>query len=250
MDTNETNIVTPEIDEWKDLSIELMNDLFEPLSIKDRLIALGKYFSEDDILMTSSFGTKSAVLLHLVNQNFPDHPVYFIDTTYHFPETLNYRDQLTRILNLNIINVYPQEQENQLTREQQWWIDHPKMCCTINKVAPLEPIKAKHKVWVSGLMKYQTKFRSHLRIFEKQGDIIKFHPLIDITEEEFNQFFEQFELPRHPLEKEGYGSIGCTHCTVKGAGRSGRWKDSNKTECGLHPGYFINKAKEKEAGLQ
>ena len=96
-------------------------------------------------------------------------------------------------------------------------------------------------------MAYQTPFRAHLRIFEKQGDIIKFHPLIDITEKEFEGYFEEKQLPKHPLERKGYGSIGCTHCTAIGEGRSGRWKGSDKTECGLHPGYFVNKA--KKAGI-
>ena len=236
-----------ELEEWKSLSISLLNDLFEPLTAIQRISLLKKYFQQEDILMTSSFGTKSVVLLHLFNQEFPTHPIYFLDTTYHFEETIEYKRKLTEWMGLNIIDLMPNQEENQLTREQKWWKDHPNMCCTINKVAPLEPIKARHKIWVSGVMKYQTKFRSHLRVFEKQGEILKFHPLIDSTEEEFIAFFEQYELPRHPLEGQGYGSVGCSHCTVKGEGRSGRWKGSNKAECGLHPGYFEKKLKAKRA---
>lgn len=112
-------------------------------------------------------------------------------------------------------------------------------------MAPLEPVKAAHKVWISGLMRHQTRFRERLRIFEKQGDIIKFHPLIDFTEEEVAAYMEQYRLPAHPLEAGGYGSVGCTHCTRRGEGRSGRWQGTNQTECGLHPGFFVKKQKEK-----
>lgn len=117
----------------------------------------------------------------------------------------------------------------------------PAYAAPYNKVVPLDPIKAQHKVWVSGLMAYQTEFRSHLRVFERQGDILKFHPLIDIEEGEVLYQFSLNNLPKHPLEDMGYGSIGCTHCTKKGEGRDGRFQGQGRTECGLHPGYFIKK---------
>jgi len=69
-------------------------------------------------------------------------------------------------------------------------------------------------------MAYQTPFRAHLRVFEQQGDIIKFHPFVDIDEGEFLFYLDKYQLPRHPLEKHGYGSIGCVHCTAKGKGRA------------------------------
>ena len=224
--------------EWKNLSIELLNDVFEHLSPKNRLKALYKYFAVDEVLMTSSFGTKSAVLLSMISEINPRQKIHFIDTTFHFPETLAYRDQLSRQLSLEVLDILPPQKENALTRKEEWWKDHPKMCCNINKVEPLEPIKARHKIWISGVMAFQTRFRSDLRIFEKQGDIIKFHPLIDLERAVFESYFEEQSLPRHPLEALGYGSIGCMHCTVKGKGREGRWKGTNKTECGLHPSYF------------
>lgn len=232
--------------EWKSLSIELLNDIFSPLSAIERIQLLYKYFDVGEVLLTSSFGTKSAVLLSMISKVNREQTIHFIDTTFHFSDTLRYRDRLVELLNLKVVNIEPQTSENALTREEKWWKDHPKMCCTINKVAPLEPIKAKHKVWISGLMSYQTKFRSTLRIFEQQGDIIKFHPLIDLEPEAFQSYFDNSQLPQHPLEAFGYGSVGCIHCTKKGHGRDGRWAGSTKTECGLHPGYFLkNKNKNK-----
>ena len=221
--------------------IEELNAIFTPLDFKERIARLYNYFPLKEVLYTSSFGTKSVFLLHLISQIKPQQTVHFIDTTYHFPETIAYKENLGEQFGLRIIDVRPAEEENRLTNQDQWWKEHPKMCCSINKVVPLEPIIARHQVWISGLMSYQTNFRSHLRVFEQQGDIIKFHPIIDIDEGEFLYHRDFYQLPRHPLEEQGYGSIGCTHCTVKGQGRSGRWKDTGKTECGLHPGYFTRK---------
>lgn len=232
-----------QVNEWRELSIELLNDVFQPLPVEDRLRLLYKYFAEEDVLFTSSFGTKSALLLHLVNQVRPTQTVHFLDTTYHFPETLAYKDELIGRYGLRVVDVRPDPAQNGLTRDEAWWHEHPRMCCSINKIAPLEPIKSRHRVWISGLMAYQTEFRAHLRIFEKQGDILKFHPLIDVEEGEFLYYFSYYQLPEHPLEKFGFGSIGCTHCTRQGKGREGRWKGTNQAECGLHPGYFLNKSK-------
>lgn len=235
---------------WQDLSIDLLNDIFTPLPFEDRLRLLYKYFSEEEVLYTSSFGTKSVFLLHLVHKIRPTQTVHFIDTTYHFPETLAYKEKLNKAFGLNVVEVRPDPVQNTLTREEQWWREHPRMCCSINKVVPLEPIKARHKVWISGLMSYQTDFRSRLRIFEKQGDIIKFHPLIDIDEGEFLYYLSYHKLPRHPLEGKGYGSIGCRHCTKKGQGRSGRWQGTQQSECGLHPSFFLKKLEEKRRGVR
>lgn len=225
--------------EWRDLSIELLNDIFTPLPYEERIRLLYKYFGEEEVLFTSSFGTKSVFLLHLISRIRPQQKIYFIDTTYHFPETLQYREQLSRLFGIRVIDVRPGLEENVLTTEEEWWKEHPRMCCSINKIAPLEPVVAKHNIWISGLMAYQTAFRSRLRVFEKQGDIIKFHPIIDIDEGEFHYHLSYHKLPGHPLEERGYGSIGCVHCTSKGEGRSGRWQGTRQSECGLHPGYFI-----------
>ena len=224
-----------------ELEVEELNAIFTPLTFKERLEKLYLYFPEKEILYTSSFGTKSVFLLHLISQIRNTQVVYFIDTTYHFPETIAYKEKIAKKFKLKVLDVRPREEENNITRMDKWWIDHPKMCCSINKVVPLEPIIARHKVWISGLMSKQTTFRSHLRVFEQQGDIIKFHPLIDIDEGEFLYHLDYYKLPRHPLERHGYGSIGCTHCTAKGEGRAGRWKGKDKTECGLHPSYYIKK---------
>ena len=230
---------------WQDLSVELLNDIFMPLNFEERIRLLYRYFDEKDVLFTSSFGGNSVFLLYFVSSIRPTQTVHFIDTTYHFEETLTYKRQLTERFGLRVVDILPGPEENALTREEKWWKDHPRMCCSINKVVPLEAVKARHKVWISGLMAFQTEFRSHLRVFERQGDILKFHPLVEVGEWEVLYHFSLHNLPRHPLEAQGYGSIGCTHCTQKGEGRSGRFNGQGRTECGLHPSFFINDKKGK-----
>jgi len=239
----EKKIIAGEKNKVPILSVDELNEIFTPLNYRERIEKLYDFFEEEDILYTSSFGTKSVFLLHLISQIHLSQKVHFINTTYHFKETLDYKNQLAKLFDLEVIDVMPSERENKLTFDDKWWVDHPKMCCSINKVVPLDPIVAEHKVWISGLMAYQTNFRSRLRVFEQQGDIIKFHPIVDIEEAEFLYQFGFNKLPEHPLKSLGYGSIGCVHCTKKGEGREGRWADKDKTECGLHPNYFIKKKK-------
>lgn len=224
------------------LSVDQLNELFTPLTFEQRMRMLSRVFPSQDVLYTSSFGTRSVMLLHLISRFRPKQLVYFINTTYHFPATLAYRDQLTADFGLNVVDVLPDPAQNELTRKEQWWKSNPDVCCAVNKVLPLEPIKQRHKVWITGLMAYQTGYRSSLKVFEEQDGLLKFNPLIDIDEGEWLYYVGYHQLPRHPLEALGYGSVGCEHCTAKGKGRAGRWKGKAKTECGLHPAGFVKAA--------
>ena len=126
------------------------------------------------------------------------------------------------------------EWKNKFTRRDQSWKFDPDTCCSINKVEPLEAIKEKHQIWVSGLRAYQSGHRSSLNIFEPFGKTIKFHPIIDVSEAYLKTYMDIHNLPNHPLRHKGYSSIGCIHCTLPGKKREGRWVEHNKTECGLH----------------
>lgn len=221
--------------------VDFLNKLFEPLNYQERLEKLYELFHADEILITSSFGTKSVFLLHLLSRINPGQQIHFIDTGYHFPETLRYKQQLAEDFGLEVIDVHPNPERHAITRDQELWNSDPDRCCHINKVEPLNDIKPDYSVWISGLMGYQTDFRSDQRLFEWDGQVLKCHPLIDIDEGEFLYHVSYHDLPQHPLEAEGFGSVGCTHCTERGKGRSGRWQGQEKTECGLHPDYFANK---------
>lgn len=187
-----------------------------------------------DVLVTSSFGTTSAVILHLVSRIKPGCPIYFIDTGYHFEETVAYKERMTRLLGLNVITLRPDSEKHRQTKDNQLWGQDPDRCCDINKVQPLEPVKSQYKVWMSGLIGFQNRNRSDLQIVDDEQGLIKFYPLIDWNTALVEEYLESHGLPQHPLKDKGYGSVGCTHCTVPAEGRDGRWTDLSKTECGLH----------------
>ena len=221
--------------DWKhQLTLDELNEIFTPLSPAERIDALYTFFDEARVLFTSSFGTKSVFLLHLISQVRPSQRVHFIDTTFHFPETLAYRDQLARAFGFEVINILPHPEQNAVARAEKLWKSDRDLCCAVHKVLPLEPIKAVHDVWISGLMGYQTPERADTPVFLEKNGIVKFHPIIDVAEGDHLYYMMQHRLPRHPLEERGYGSIGCEHCTRPGKGREGRWAGDAKKECGLH----------------
>jgi phosphoadenosine phosphosulfate reductase len=190
--------------------------------------------SFEDLLVTSSFGTTSVVLLHLISRIKPQCPVYFIDTGYHFKETLAYKERVTRLLDLNVIDLHPDADQHAATKEEQLWNTDSDRCCEINKIAPIEHLKEEHTVWMSGLIGFQNRHRNTLKIMDEKDEMIKFYPLIDWNSALVQEYITSHGLPQHPLKEQGYHSVGCTHCTVPGVGREGRWSSQSKTECGLH----------------
>lgn len=216
------------------IGIAELNRKYRKLKARERIKEIFTDFKPNDIMLTSSFAATSVLMLKLFSDVQPDQPVFFIDTGYHFKETLEYKEKLTRLFNLNVISVKAGKADHQLTAEKQSWKTHPEYCCLVNKVHPLDLIKKDYKVWVSGLMEWQSDHRSTLDIFEERGGILKFHPVLNISRKERDQMIKQINLPAHPLVAKGYHSIGCSHCTVPGMDRNGRWSDRLKTECGLH----------------
>jgi phosphoadenosine phosphosulfate reductase len=214
------------------MNITELNKKYLPLTPEQRIRSL--YTDFDRILFTSSFGTTAAFLIHLFNKIAPKQTIYFLDTTYHFNETHEYKKELTDLLKLEVIDVKPEEWKNRFTQQDKTWNSDPDLCCSINKVEPLDKIKGEFQVWVSGLMSSQNKFRENLKVFEEKDGILKFFPLIDLSEKDAFEYMKKNTLPEHPLLKAGYNSVGCFHCTVAGKGRSGRWVNKSKTECGLH----------------
>jgi phosphoadenosine phosphosulfate reductase len=209
-----------------------LNTRYLELAPLDRVKELYKDF--DRVLFTSSFGTTSAYLLHLFHRARPEQEVHFLDTTYHFNETLAYKDELIRLLNLKVTDVKPEDWKNTFTLQDKTWGSDPDLCCSINKVEPLDKIKGNFQVWVSGLMSSQNKYRKSLKVFEEKEGMLKFYPIVDRSEKDAFEYIKMHHLPVHPLLKAGYNSVGCFHCTVAGKGRSGRWVNKSKTECGLH----------------
>lgn len=214
--------------------IAALNREYAPLHFEERIRRLYRDFDPAKVLVTSSFAATSAYFLHIVSRIRPEQLIHFIDTGYHFKETVEYRQYLTDLFKLKVEGLRAEDWKHQFTTEEQTWSKDPDFCCSVNKVEPLEAIKPNYHVWVSSLMHWQTEHRAGLEIFEVRRNIIKFNPMIDVTRDERDAYIREHELPFHPLVAQGYSSIGCTHCTVAGDGRSGRWVGKPKTECGLH----------------
>jgi len=241
IESTEDNSSVPEV--HKDPSAERqfdpawiaeLNEKYHPLSIEQRVAQIYRDFDPDKVMLTSSFAATSAFLLHLFSRIAPHQEVFFIDTGYHFPQTLEYKKRLTELYHLKVVDIRAEDWKHQFTLEDQTWRKDPDFCCSINKVEPIYALKGNYDVWASGLMRWQTEHRATLDVFEARSGIIKFYPLIDVTREQRDAYIKEHQLPFHPLVAVGYSSIGCTHCTSPGLDRSGRWNNSPKTECGLH----------------
>ena len=217
-----------------DQQIAELNRHYQPLGFEDRLRKLYTDFKPEKIMVTSSFAATSAYFLHIISRIRPEQIIFFIDTGFHFEETLLYRDYLIGLYHLKVQDIKADAYQHEFSVKEKLYEKDPDFCCTINKINSLEEIKPNYDIWMSSLMSWQTDHRAGLAIFEERRGIIKFNPMIDVSREERDAYIAEHKLPFHPLVAEGYSSIGCTHCTVKGEGRSGRWLGKPKTECGLH----------------
>jgi len=215
-------------------TIAELNARYRPLDFQARIQQLYRDFDPAKVLVTSSFAASSAYFLHIISRLRPEQVIHFIDTGYHFPETLAYRAQLVEAFGLKVEDVRAEDWRHQFTVDDQTYKKDQDFCCSINKVEPLDLIKPNYQVWASSLMGWQTEHRATLDIFEARGGILKFNPMIDVTREARDSYIREHALRPHPLVAQGYASIGCSHCTIKGEGRSGRWAGKAKTECGLH----------------
>ena len=199
------------------------------------------------IFTSSSFQTHSIPLLHIISRIDPSIPVYFLNTGYHFPETITFRDQIVDMLDLNLVNLKPDTPKNmQLDPAGKLlFTSDPDHCCYLNKTQPMEQVLLRFDVWINGIRAEQSSFRSELRIEENaKHNVIRFHPLIGWSSKDIYNYRKEFNLPEHPLESEGYFSIGCEPCTRKldldMQAREARWYGLSKTECGINTDLVSN----------
>ncbi|MBS1214569.1 MAG: phosphoadenylyl-sulfate reductase [Proteobacteria bacterium] len=224
-------------DEWVNLTdhdIESLNRTYRALSFEKRIEKLYEDYPFARILVTSSFAATSAFFLHIISRIRPRQVIHFIDTGFHFAETLRYKRYLNEYLSLTVVDLRAEDWKHEFTRQEKTYQADPDFCCSINKVEPLAKIRPDFDFWVSSIMSWQTPHRSELDIFEIRNGIVKFSPMIDVSRLERDSYIREHKLPAHPLVARGYASIGCSHCTLAGEDRSGRWLDTPKTECGLH----------------
>ena len=219
---------------------DALNARFAGVPVQDMLRELFAEGSLGRVGVVSSFGTESAVLLHLVAQADPATPVIFVDTLKMFDETLAYRDELTARLGLVNSSVVQPDAAVLLARDENGlrWSWDPDGCCEIRKVEPLKRAKQGLDAWISGRKAFQSVTRQNLPRFEIEDGRLKINPLGDWTKDDLEAYFEKHDLPRHPLEAQGYLSVGCQPCTSPVAPgedpRAGRWRGWDKTECGIH----------------
>jgi len=221
-----------------------LNNMFRGTETVEMLRAVIRDGLVGDLAVVSSFGAESAVLLHLVASVAPDLPVLFLDTEKHFPETIAYRDTLVARLGLKNLVILSPDPEALAALDDKGlrWSYDPDGCCEIRKVKPLAKALSGFDASITGRKGFQSSTRQGLPRFEMdtsdaQGRL-KINPLASWTKADLDAYFEAHDLPRHPLEAEGYPSIGCAPCTSKVAPgedpRAGRWRGWDKTECGIH----------------
>jgi phosphoadenosine phosphosulfate reductase len=205
--------------------------------------AIGEFYP--DISMTASFKISSIVLMHMISRIKSKFPVVFIDTGYHFVETITLRDKLIKEFNYNIITLKPEISKEELKRKYgiQLYRTDPDLCCHINKVEPLKKYMKNSNIhnWIAGLRKDQSLNRQSLDMFMIDVDgFLRVHPLLYWTWSDVWKYIKKYKLPYLSLYDKGYTSVGCSpeSCTSKNSiengERHGRWKDFYKTECGLH----------------
>lgn len=225
---------------WTAADAIRLNNLFRGTDTPEMLREVLGNHMLGDVALVSSFGAESAALLHLVAQADPNTPVIFLDTGKHFPETLAYVHQLAEFIGLKNLQIVTPDAETIEKRDATGlrWSYDPDGCCEIRKVVPLEKALAGFDTSITGRKAFQASTRNALPRFELDGDRLKFNPLASWTKDDIEAYFEAHDLPRHPLEAQGYLSIGCAPCTsvVKPGEdpRSGRWRGWDKTECGIH----------------
>jgi phosphoadenosine phosphosulfate reductase len=196
--------------------------------------------------VTSSFQSECVVLVDMIRKQKPEIPVLFLETGYHFPETLAYRDQLAAEWKLNLQNL--EARQSVADQEAQFGIlnqTDPNRCCKLRKVEPLFAGLAGYDTWFTALRRDQSPTRANLQFVEPfklpSGKTLqKISPLADWTTRDVWQYMQKHSIPELSLYELGYTSIGCAPCTKlpldPNDPRSGRWQGQGKLECGIHIG--------------
>ncbi|MBC2604964.1 phosphoadenylyl-sulfate reductase [Pelagicoccus albus] len=214
----------------------------EGASAEERIQWAAEKFG-DELIMTTSFGTHSAVMLHLVSSILPDIPVVFIDTGYLFPETYRFAVELTDRLGLNLkkyqAKISAAEQEALFGKLWENGEAGLKQYGLINKVEPMDRAVRElgAKAWLAGLRRSQSSGRSERPIAEKQNKLTKIYPILDWDNRKMHEYLTANKLPYHPLWDEGYVSLGDWHSTSKlmpGMTEEDTRFGGLKRECGLH----------------
>ncbi len=227
-----------------------------PAAERDSLLAAvsatfeGKPAQEIAAWAASAFGTnvivaasmQDVILPHLFARVIPDVEVLFLETGYHFPQTLLTRDLAARALPITVVNALPRQSVAEQDAEYGERLHNrdPNLCCFLRKVEPLARSLEGRAAWVTGVRRAEGPTRANAPIvsWDDAHDLVKINPLVAWSDEDVEAYQVEHGLPRNPLVAQGYPSIGCAPCTRKVAPgedpRAGRWSGKDKTECGIH----------------
>ena len=192
------------------------------------------------VALVSSFGAEAVVLLHMVSEIDKSTPVIFIETEMLFPETLAYQRDLSAKLGLTDVRVVGPDRNEVLEQDVDGILHQADTdtCCDLRKTQPLNKALKAFDAWITGRKRYQGGQRAQLPLFEREDRKIKINPLAGWSIQDVADYIKQHDLPRHPLVSQGYPSVGCMPCTSRANvledPRAGRWRNSEKTECGIH----------------
>jgi phosphoadenosine phosphosulfate reductase len=187
---------------------------------------------------------QDAVLIDMASKVRPGVDVLFLDTGYHFAETIGTRDAVSEVYDVNVVNVTPEHSvaEQDALLGKNLFARDPNECCRLRKVAPLGKALRGYSAWVTGLRRVEAPTRANAPMisFDTSFGLVKINPLAAWTDQDVADYIEANNVLVNPLVFDGYPSIGCAPCTarpVEGADpRSGRWQGKGKIECGLHSG--------------
>lgn len=227
--------------------VEHLSEEFETKTPQEILTwAIDQFWPQ--IAMSSSFQTQSMPLLHMATRIRRDLLIFFLDTGYHFWETLIFRERIASEWQLNVLDLYRDTRWDVFTRQHTRTlpVEDSKLCCFLHKVQPMQKALKDIKAWISGIRRDQTATRARAKILELQEDgLLKINPLLNWTKVDVANYIREQNLPVHPLLGKGYRSIGCSPCTLavglRDDERAGRWVGRGKTECGLHNEMFGQK---------
>jgi phosphoadenosine phosphosulfate reductase len=185
---------------------------------------------------------QDAVLVDLATRVKPDVDVLFLQTGYHFAETIGVRDAVDLVYpGVRIVEAAAEQSvADQEAEFGQLFRTDPNRCCHLRKVVPLQRTLARYDAWVTGVRRVDAPTRANTPIvqWDERNGLVKVNPIAAWTDDEFNAYIAEHGILENPLVQAGYPSIGCAPCTAKplpGADpRSGRWAGLAKTECGLH----------------
>lgn len=202
-------------------------------------------YAKEKIAMTTAFQISGVVIMHMLKKLGISIPIFFIDTGFHFPQTIDFQERITKLFQLNVTVIKPKALKCDLESKNGKYIyeSNPDFCCQMNKIEPLNQLKSRKNIqfWMSGLRRDQGGERSNYNVFmiDKMKKI-RIHPLLNWNWNQVWKYTIENKIPYHPLYDEGYSSIGCfpPSCTSKNeveqGERSGRWNGNSKSECGLH----------------